>query len=208
MIQKNDSSVRNAESAHNHNTPSFEEVYAMPYVRESIECLLYQTIRQYKMLAGYKDDLRQEILIHLNGELTKFNPEKSSIQTFARIAILSGLRMARRRYYTRNSITLLNSIDFMAFEDHDDDSANLRDEDCRAYASYAKNNVDAAMLRIDIPQIIADCPQPYKRIAELMYAGYGSRKIAIITGVPESTVRYHHIKTLRKIFAKKLSKET
>ena len=61
--------------------PTFDEVYAMPYVRESLECILDQNIRQYQILYSFKDDLRQEILIHINNELSNFDPEQSAIQT-------------------------------------------------------------------------------------------------------------------------------
>ncbi len=203
MTQKNDSSVRNAEAAHNHNTPSFEEVYAIPYVRESIESLLDQNVRQYKMLAGYKDDLRQEILIHLNGELPKFNPEKSSIQTFARIAILSGMRMARRRYYTRTNITLLNSLDVMAFEDHDDDSTDLCEEDCRVYASHAKNNVYMEMFASDVREVIASFPPLLRSIAEKMLEGASIRTVERTFGIAHATFQRKYLPELRRLFSQK-----
>ena len=79
MKHENATSADNAKiAATTRHTLTFEEVYAMTYVRESIECLLDQNLRQYPVLNGYKDDLRQEILIRLNNELPVFDPEKSS----------------------------------------------------------------------------------------------------------------------------------
>lgn len=64
MTQKQILSVQNTETAIPiHHIPTFDEVYAMPYVRESLECILDQNIRQYQILYSFKDDLRQEILI-------------------------------------------------------------------------------------------------------------------------------------------------
>ena len=84
MKHENATSVDNAKIAATiRHTLTFEEVYAMTYVRESIECLLDQNLRQYPVLNGYKDDLRQEILIRLNNELPVFDPEKSSFNTFS-----------------------------------------------------------------------------------------------------------------------------
>ena len=69
MTQKQILSVQNTETAIPiHHIPTFDEVYAMPYVRESLECILDQNIRQYQILYSFKDDLRQEILIHMNNE--------------------------------------------------------------------------------------------------------------------------------------------
>ena len=71
MTQKQILSVQNTETAIPiHHIPTFDEVYAMPYVRESLECILDQNIRQYQILYSFKDDLRQEILIHMNHELS------------------------------------------------------------------------------------------------------------------------------------------
>ena len=76
MTQKQILSVQNTETAIPiHHIPTFDEVYAMPYVRESLECILDQNIRQYQILYSFKDDLRQEILIHMNHELSNFDPE-------------------------------------------------------------------------------------------------------------------------------------
>ena len=102
MTQKQILSVQNTETAIPiHHIPTFDEVYAMPYVRESLECILDQNIRQYQILYSFKDDLRQEILIHMNHELSNFDPEKSAIQTFARLTIVSGMRIARRKYFRK-----------------------------------------------------------------------------------------------------------
>jgi len=209
MTQTENKSVRDAEAAENANhIPTFDEVYAMPYVRESIESVLDQNVRQYKLLSGYKDDLRQEILIHLNSQLPHFNPEKSSIQTFARVAILTGLRMARRRHYTRDNITLRNSLDVMTFEDHDDDNTYLQEEDCRAYAAHAKNNVDAAMLARDVNTLLSDCPTELRKVAILLKQGYSTWQIADLMEIAQSTLRYKYIHKLRKVFQKDFSKKS
>jgi len=207
MTQNINQSVRNAEAAKKiESIPTFEEVYAMKYVRESIESILDQNVRQYKMLAGFKDDLRQDILIHLNNELPKFNPAKASIQTFARIAIASGLRMARRRYYKIDNITLMNSLDIMDFENHDDDSTDLPEEDCHAYASHAGNNVELAVLKSDVQSVIAGCPSHLRIIAKKMLTGMSIRQLAKEYGENPMTFSRHHIRPLRRIFREKLGK--
>ncbi|MDD3966835.1 MAG: hypothetical protein PHP63_07290 [Candidatus Marinimicrobia bacterium] len=201
MTQIEKQSVRNAEAAENINRiPTFEEVYAMPYVRESIESLLDQNVRRYSLLSGFKDDLRQEILIHLNVELTKYDPDKSSIQTFARMAILSGLRMARRNYFTRDNCTLAFAQDVESFEQHDDDSASLNEEDCRAYAAHGKNDVELKIQERDIETVMCSLPQELRNIARMLLDGDSVLCVCRRLGIANSTFRDNQLRQLRKFF--------
>ena len=88
MTQSNTQSVRNkAESAvKSPRIPTFEEVYAMPYVQESIDYILNTNLRKYPMLASYADDIRQDILIALNAALPKYDG-RAGLNTFCRICI-------------------------------------------------------------------------------------------------------------------------
>ena len=107
MKHENATSADNAQIAATiRHTLTFEEVYAMTYVRESIECLLDQNLRQYPVLNGYKDDLRQEILIRLNNELPVFDPEKSSFNTFFRRVLHAAMYDARKVYFRNQNLTL------------------------------------------------------------------------------------------------------
>ncbi len=207
MTQIKNQSVRNAENVENTNRiPTFEEVYAMPYIRESIESILDQSVRQYKLLAGYKDDLRQEIIIHLNAELPKFNPSKASIQTFARLAILSGLRMARRNYFTRDNVTFAFASDIDDFENYDeeDNAGNLNEEDCRAYASLAKNDVDNFMTQKDIDALLRELPEHLQDVAKRILGGDSVLEIAKSMNIPNTSFRRRYLRPIKKHFGKKM----
>ena len=49
--------------------PTFDEVYTMPHVQESIRSLIDLNIHQFPVLASYADDIRQELLIAVNKAL-------------------------------------------------------------------------------------------------------------------------------------------
>ena len=123
MKHENATSADNAQVAATiRHTLTFEEVYAMTYVRESIECLLDQNLRQYPVLNGYKDDLRQEILIRLNDELPVFDPEKSSFNTFFRRVLHAAMYDARKVYFRNQNLTLRFAAELEDFESDDTDS--------------------------------------------------------------------------------------
>ena len=75
MTQSNTQSVRNdAETATAETRiPTFEEVYEMPYVQESIRTLIAVTVHKFPILSSYQDDIRQEILLHLYNDLPRYN---------------------------------------------------------------------------------------------------------------------------------------
>ncbi len=75
MTQNNTQSVRNeAEStATTCRIPTFDEVYEMPYVQESIRALIDFNAKRFPVLASYKDDIQQEMLLALNDALPKYH---------------------------------------------------------------------------------------------------------------------------------------
>jgi len=102
MTQHNIQSVHNEEVANKtvNIVPTFDEIYAMDYVQNSIKSILFSNSQNYPMMAPYEDDIRQEMLIYLARSLETFNSEKSNIKTYSRLALLIGLRRARRAYFT------------------------------------------------------------------------------------------------------------
>lgn len=201
MTQKQMLSVQNTETAIPiHHIPTFDEVYAMPYVRESLECILDQNIRQYQILYSFKDDLRQEILIHINNELSNFDPEKSAIQTFARLTIISGMRIARRKYFTRKNYVLFSAQNLNLFENGDDHNVALNKDDCRAYASHSRNNIDWDSQSHDIDTVIAMMPQDLQKITRMLFEEKSVLQVCRRLGIANSTFRGRYLKQIRAIF--------
>ena len=209
MTQNSNQSVRNAEAAKNSNRiPTFDEVYAMPYVRESIESVLDQNVRQYQVLMGYKDDLRQEILIYINNILPSFDPAKSSFNTFFRRILHSAMCNAREPYFRKKHLTLTYAEDVDAYEMTDEDaSSSLSIESRRAYERLAKNNVEQGMFCRDVREMLEACPPEIRKFAQLLAEGYTRREIAARMGMAESTLRCKHLRILRKVFTEKSFKD-
>ncbi len=201
--EKTMSVCSNAEAvaADNH-IPTFDEVYAMQYVQESIESILDQNIRQYPLLKGFKDDLRQEILIHLNSQLILFNGEKSSLNTFVRVVITTGMRMARRNYFTPANKTLAFALAVDDFERNDDTDDVLNESDINAYIAYAHNDVEEATLHSDIMHIINQCPAKYRKIVIKLLYGASIRSIEREMNLPHTSFRRRYLLPLRNIFHK------
>ena len=83
---------------------SFDDVYANAYVRESVETLVTITVHQYPMLAGYEEEIRQDLWLAISQRLSRFDSKKSTIDTFCRRIINNAMKDIRRRYFTNKSI--------------------------------------------------------------------------------------------------------
>lgn len=196
-------SVRTAESAVQTATgiPTFEEVYAMPYVRESIERVIESNVRQYPILSGCEDDIRQEILIHLNADLCKFDAGQSSLRTFCRLSIETGMRVSRRACFRQKRLLVLFAKPLHDFDKSDGEESQAA-EDRRAFEEYAENNVEKENLRRDVREVIASCPADLRGIAERLLSGETVAAIAKSMGMANSTFRDHYLGRLRRKFGK------
>ena len=84
MTQIEKLSVRNAESLSPiNNAPTFEEVIAIPYVRESLRSLVVGNSRLFPFMASYEDDISQEMSIFLAQRLETYDPRKSDIKNLS-----------------------------------------------------------------------------------------------------------------------------
>ena len=191
MTHSNTQSVRNEAESANATTsiPTFEEVYAMPYVQKSIESVITLAIHRYPILASYSDDIRQDILIHLNKDITKFNG-RSSIKTFARISIETGLKMAMRRYLTSDNYMLFSSEDIDKVSDRDICAAGYIDADPRTLLEYRE--LEDAVNAIPDPTI--------RKIVDMYLDGKSSYAISLAMDIPLSTFYKLYIPRAKKFF--------
>jgi len=204
MTKKNIQSVRTAETAIQtvaNRIPTFEEVYAMPYVQESIRRIIDSNVKQYPILAGCEDDIRQEILIHLNGELSKFNAEQSSLQTFCRMSIQTGMKVFRRACFRQKRLLVRISKPLHDFDDLGGKESRTT-EDRRGFEEYAENTVNTEILRRDVQEVIASCPTDLRRIAKRLLDGETVAAIAKSMGMANSTFRDRYLGQLRREFGK------
>ena len=184
-------------------TALFEDICAMTYVRDSVESIIESNVRQYPILLGHEEDLRQEILIHLWTQLQTYDPEKSSIKTFCRVVMRSGMHKARRLFFSDSDLTLNYARPIQDFSS-DEEDIRIGEEDKRAMQSYSVNTVEQAMFENDIESIIRNLPDTLRPIAKALQKGESLRAIASGMGIPYSTFQYRYLRPLRKEFRKKI----
>lgn len=203
MTQTNTQSVRSdAEAAVNTNrVPTFEEVYAMPYVQDSIRALIDQNVRQYPILASHEDDLRQEMLISLWKALPRFNPEKSSIKRFIRMPLISALRDARDKFFTDSNLMLAHADNIADYEFRDEDSV-LSCEKRQIMAQLASSSTEREILRRDIDTVLEKVSPDLRSVAYRIMEGESLRQIGESLGLDHRLVTIRYIRPLRAAFEK------
>jgi len=203
MTQSNNQSVRSeAEAALNTNRiPTFEEVYAMPYVQESIRAMLDQNVRQYPILASHEDDLRQEVLVTLWQSLPRYNPQKSSLCTFVRMILITAFRLARRQFFSETNLMLANADDISNYEFCDEDSM-VSKEKRQVMIELASESIDKDILRQDVASVLETLSPELKKFAERLMNGDSLSEIGRDMGVNHSTIRWRYLNPLREAFKK------
>lgn len=201
MTQTNTQSVRSdAEAVVNTNrVPTFEEVYAMPYVQESIRALIDQNVRQYPVLASHEDDLRQEVLILLWKGLPRFKAEKASLKTFVRMLLKTSFRIARKKYFSESNLMLANADDIANYEFCDEDmfvSAEKR----QVMVQLASISHDRKILREDVEAVLEYATPEMRLVAQRIMDGESVRKIARSLGVDHKTIAARYLRPLRRLF--------
>ena len=203
MTQTNTQSVRNeAESATAvTRIPTFDEVYAMPYVQETIAAIIERDIQKHPLLASYRDDLRQELLIKLHDLLPKYDG-RAGIKTFVRSCLENAIINARRQYFREQNLMITRASDISDFDDPDDDSKGLNPEDVRAFVSLCRNNIEDDMCLADLTDAIGTLPEPEKEIALGLLNGESVRSIERRLGLSNSSISRNYVKTIRKAVRK------
>lgn len=191
MTQSNTQSVRNkaVSAIESPRIPTFEEVYAMPYVQESIDSVITLAIHRYPILKSYRDDIRQVILIHLSDDLAKFNG-RSGIKTFARLSINTGLKMAMREIMTEENYALYSAVDIDSVPDGKISEMGYFSPDPRSYLELKE--IEDAIENISDPV--------FRRVAEMFLDGETGASIMATLGISNSTFYKIYHPRLKKFF--------
>ena len=207
MTQNNTQSVRiEAETATTATTcriPTFEEVYEMPYVQESIASIIEQDIQKYPLLAPFKEDIRQELLIQLNNALPKYDG-RAGLKTYIRSCLENGIKYAHRQYFRERHLQIALSNDISDFEDPDENTERVKSEDVRAFVSQCRNSIEDDMRDADLMDAINALPEPERTIAFGLLNGESVRKIERRLGLSNSSVARYYAKNIRKAISEQL----
>lgn len=205
MTQSNNQSVRSeAEAALNTNRiPTFEEVYAMPYVQESIRAIIDQNVRQYPILASHEDDLKQELLVAIWKELPKYDSGKATIKTYLRLVMHSAMKTARREYFSETNLSLALADDIADYDFNDEDST-ISQEKRQMMLQVTGDPMELEMLRKDVASVLEYLPEELRNIAQRIMDGESLRQIGESLGLDHNVVKYRYIRPLREAFKKYL----
>ncbi len=203
MTQPNTQSVRSdAEAAVNTNrVPTFEEVYAMPYVQDSIRALIDQNVRKYPILASHEDDLRQEMLISLWKGLPRYDSKKSSLHTFVRMLLRTAIRFARKKYFSDSNLMIANADNIADYEFPDEEST-ISHEKRQVMVQLSCSCLEKENLRQDVEAVLKFAPPHLREVAQLIMNGESIRQIGETLGCDHKTVKTRYLVPLRKIFEK------
>ena len=196
MTHSNTQTVRNEAESTNAATsiPTFEEVYAMSYVRQSIDSVICMAIHKHPLLASYQDDIRQDILVHLNEDLPNFDGQRSGIKTFVRLSIETGLKMALRHYLTYENFALFKGKDVDLLSDHEVVSAGYIDLDLLTILE-----------RHELEDAASSIPDPtLRKTVDLFLDGERGYTIARMLNIPLSTFYKYYFPRAKDFFKKYL----
>ena len=103
------------------------------------------------------------------------------------------MRIARRKYFTRKNYVLFSAQNLNLFENGDDHNVALNKDDCRAYASHSRNNIDWDSQSHDIDTVIAMMPR-------MLFEEKSVLQVCRRLGIANSTFRDRYLKRIRAIF--------
>lgn len=94
-----------------------EQLVNDKYIKDLIRCKAKQLVGKAGFKADDLRDLKQELWTHLIGEIRLFDPEKSSLKTFASMLVTQKVsklirgRCAKSRDFRRNTCSLSDMVD-------------------------------------------------------------------------------------------------
>ena len=202
MTQKNTMSVRNTAVAAT--IPTFEEVYAMEYVQESLRALVMANSRKYPMMAPYEDDIKQEMLIFLAQALPKYDPQKSQIKTFCRKMLVCGLSHARRYYFSATQIHLSQAVQIEKLVEAEKENLDrsVSAEVRQATESYSDMPFDIAEKKEAFYAALNALSPEDRKIADAIMRGIPLRELSKHNICNNFYLYEHAIPTMRRIFKK------
>lgn len=171
------------------------ESFLTPEVIGHVESVARSMIGRSGFCWGDLEDLIQEFYLQITRAADKFDPAKSTINTYACRVV-----DRHRNYIFRSRIAKhadIPSIRLVESQDEDDDYGTHVADD------LAENSVDKAMLCLDVRAVVATLPEKHRVFCEAVMSGdsfrVAARKAGFATG---NMVANYVLPFLRKKFKK------
>lgn len=171
---------------------TFEVVYANAYVRESVNVLMANLMKQYPAMRPDEDDIRQQLLLILDRQIPRFNPAKSSLERFARITLEFGVREVRRAYFGKKTLAR-NKVVRLAEPISDDFSCDEHDD-----------SVERRELTGAIREAMKELTPVQRLICELLADGEPLWIVCQKAGMRYSTLKDRQLPEIRRVLKKYL----
>ncbi|MDD3155127.1 MAG: hypothetical protein PHS41_09680 [Victivallaceae bacterium] len=164
----------------------FEDVYAEAYVRESIEVILKNVTEHYPMLESEMDDIKQDLLIALSNKIGCYQPERCSLNHYARIVLDSAIKKILRKMFARKRV-----FERLAVRD-----GVLLDRT----PEIADNPMSRLELALDVQVVVSILPKTEQTICRLIMQGIPFVTICRETHISTATLYTEYFPRLRRVF--------
>ena len=170
---------------------NFDDVYANAYVRESVEVVAEQLVKQFPALTIFQDDIKQELWIYIFRAIEKFDPDRGcSLETFFRNLIDIRSIDICRRYL--NPDARLQSLDDM-------------DEEELPVFSCPETRL--LSLRMDLALVMRRLTPEQRQVCQWIMDGLSLRAIARKLNVSDSNFFFLYVCPIRDEFRKEKMEE-
>ena len=165
---------------------TFEELYANPYIQESVNSTTAAIVKIHPRLQMFDDDIRQDLWLQINAAIPNYSPEgKATPETFFRHAIdLRKVNIAERYLHLAGcSIFAMEAMECILM-------------------TMGANTVtlENQNLRRDLDEVMEKLTPKQRFVCELIMAGQSFKTICNNLHISQSFLKKGYILPIRKKF--------
>lgn len=169
------------------------------YTMYLIKKKVYELVGKVGYSESDREDLEQELLLHLFENMHRFNPDKGMRSTFVDRVISNKLaHFIESRKCIKRGLGRKMSLEFLR-EDAEEPGELSNADYCARIGGNFCGHEERVDLRIDIERAMKALPDPLREVAERLMDLEKIDEISSHMGIHRSTV-YEHIKLIRKRF--------
>lgn len=174
-----------------------------PEMVKLIKSRAYMLSRSYGHTAEDREDLEQDMALHLLSALSRHDPARSSLATFANRAIDLWTRMLirERRAACRDFRAVDCSLDEPR-SDEDDERTTLGDiigeDDVVTLTGRSLGCIEAVELKVAVQAVAATLPPTLQELCSAL-TSQTAGEVSASTGIPRTTIA-SRIKLIRRVF--------
>lgn len=166
--------------------PTFEDLYANPYIQESVNTIVAAIVKVHPRLQMYSDDIKQELWLQINDAIPDYSPHgKARMETFFR-------RLLDRRGVNVAKHFLLDDAIAQGY-------VELKEE--INPSSSKKSSFQLALLKADLETVFKKLTAEQRQICEWIMDGDSFRTIAKRKGLTQYFLIKDYIQPIKDVFS-------